>query len=387
MRLPGLIPVLGLLMASALHAEGAVLLRIEESRETRQHLRQTHTVPAPAPGHQLGIRLISEWEAGTGSLVLRDSTGEAWLDIELGVGRVIAGQVFEQLPPGGTFTLDLDFEGFRGRLRAVVVEVPERHTFYPFLLPGPLILLIALSFVLGWKWRTRVELHWFTLGAMLWLVGVALKFLWVSQMNTPILGFLQEGLPTPVYLLLGSVYIGSLTGVFEIGVTLAGVLLWRAWALSANRAIAIGLGAGAFEAFVYGLQGVFSGFLMMSSAPQAELMLVSNLEIAASTPLIWLCGPVERVIAILCHAAARVLVLLAVASNRPSLFFYGFLLLSVVDMIVGSVHLAGLMGALSLWWVQLALAPLGLASIPILRWCALRWPQPETIAPETPRGQ
>ena len=103
---------------------------------------------------------------------------------------------------------------------------------------------------------------------------------------------------------------------------------------------------------------------------------------ATTTPLVFLVGPVERIIAILCHTSSRALVLLGVARGRwfwP--FLGGFVIMTAIDAVAGYVHLAGLMGEVSVWWIELALAPAALLSIPILIWCTRNWPdlQPATV--------
>ena len=83
----------------------------------------------------------------------------------------------------------------------------------------------------------------------------------------------------------------------------------------------------------------------------------------------WLIGPVERVIAILCHASSRTLILLGVVHRRRMIIVWGFVLFTLLDGIAGGVHVSGKLGTFSPWWVELALLPFALVSVPILRWC------------------
>ena len=46
---------------------------------------------------------------------------------------------------------------------------------------------------------------------------------------------LQKHLPKPLYLTLGSSYIGLLTGVTEVAITLAAGMVWRRLASDARR--------------------------------------------------------------------------------------------------------------------------------------------------------
>lgn len=92
--------------------------------------------------------------------------------------------------------------------------------------------------------------------------------------------------------------------------------------------------------------------LVAIAAGRPDLVLNSLAGIAADTPLLWLVGPVERVIAILAHAAAGVLVLCAVTGHRWLGLWAGFGWLSGVDLLAGSVLLTGMTTSGSLWRIE-----------------------------------
>jgi uncharacterized membrane protein YhfC len=243
------------------------------------------------------------------------------------------------------------------------------------LLSGPLMMAVAVAFVIGWVSRSRTPLRWFWAGAGIWAVGVALKALVAVLLNRPILSCLEAQFPHPAYLGLGSVYIGVLTGVFEVGITLLAACIWRSLANNGPRAVAVGIGAGAFEALLLGMTGIAAVVVALSDLPSGETVRGALAVQIQVTPLPWLAGPVERIIAILCHTSSRTLVLLSVATRRQSLFWAGFLVLTAIDSIAGWVHISGSMGKINLWWIELALAPFAVASIPIIRWCLAKWPR------------
>ena len=186
---------------------------------------------------------------------------------------------------------------------------------------------------------------------------------------------IESIVPQPVYLILGSIYIGLLTGVFEIGVTLVAALLWTKMSADAARGVAVGIGAGAFEAILLGLTASVGVIAAIVIGGQLRDQVVSSVTASATvTPLSWLAPPVERVIAILCHTSSRAVVLLGVARGKWLLpFALGFLIMSTIDSVAGYVHLAGLMGKISVWWIELALAPAAILSIPIIAWCIRNW--------------
>jgi hypothetical protein len=130
-------------------------------------------------------------------------------------------------------------------------------------------------------------------------------------------------------------------------------------AATAQRAVAVGVGAGAFEAALLAIFAA-AGALMLGAGPASGF--------GAAVPV------VERLIAILCHVAARVLALMAVASGRWLLFVYGFLVLSGIDAVAMWLHLSGKLDTLSFWAMEAMIAPFALVSIPITRWCMKHWP-------------
>jgi hypothetical protein len=81
--------------------------------------------------------------------------------------------------------------------------------------------------------------------------------------------------------------------------------------------------------------------------------------------------------------ASRVLVLLAVAMGRWRYFWYGFLMLTGCDGVATYFDLAGRLETMSIWWVELALSPVAIISVPVIGWCVRRWPAcPSTRATE-----
>jgi hypothetical protein len=237
---------------------------------------------------------------------------------------------------------------------------------------GSGMMIVAVTAFLGW-WRvSRVQVRWFWVGAGLWTIAVVLKIVCALLANQPVLNSFK-GLPQPVYVTLGALYVGVQSSFFEMGFTLLAVLLWRQLGRDAGRAIAVGVGAGAFEAFLLGA-GAFVGALTLTfvEGPEVEKALKGLEATAAVTPLLWLIGSVERLIAILCHASSRALILLGVARKKYLLVFWGFLIFTLLDGIAGGVHVGGLVGKVSMWWIELALVPFALVSILILVWCYQR---------------
>jgi len=245
------------------------------------------------------------------------------------------------------------------------------------------MMIVAVAAVLLW-WRIAlVPVRWYWVGAGLWAVAVALKIICALLSNTLVLNALK-GLPHGAYVVVGGLYVGVQSSVFEIGLTLLAVLIWQQLGRDAGRAITIGVGAGAFEAFLLGIAPVATALaLLLALIPDADKISAELERVAAVTPLYWLAGPVERTIAILCHASTRALVLLGVSKKKYTLVLWGFVLFTLLDGIAGGVHVAGLMGKISVWWIELAILPFAVVSVPILIWCYRRWPEERVIPVET----
>lgn len=275
----------------------------------------------------------------------------------------------------GTFQLEAVSDAAVGQWHVQLSPLLTASAVRLTLMSGLGMALVALAAVLYWRRRTRARWRWFWAGAGVWTVGVALKFAWAIPLNKPILHALEQILPSESsgYLAVASVYIGLLTGVFEIAVTLIAALIWRKLAVDASRAVAVGVGAGAFEALLLSLVVLVQAVaLAFGAAP--DVLVAQTSQVALLTPVAWLAGPVERVIAILCHTSSRALTLLTVATGRWRYFWWGFALMTVLDGIAAAFLLSGKVTAISTWWIELAIAPAVVISVPLIRWCVNRWP-------------
>jgi uncharacterized membrane protein YhfC len=315
------------------------------------------------------LQISVETKPGTVAFEVRSPDGTVLGKQSAGVATINGWSL--KLTNSANYELVVTPHRTAGHWQARIDRVPSLGTLYGQVLSGALMMLIALAAVFGWWLHSRVQWRWFWAGAGIWTVGVALKFAVAIPLN-PIL-FGKSGHAAGLKLCIGAAYCGLMTGVFEIGVTLAAALVWRRLAAEPARAVAVGLGAGAFEALLLGLASGVASLVALASG-QTEPMLKSLAGIGAHTSLLWLAGPVERVIAILAHTAARVLVLRAVAGRRWLGFWAGFGWLSAVDLLAGVALLTGMTTSGSLWLIELMILPFGVLSIPLTRWAVRHWP-------------
>jgi uncharacterized membrane protein YhfC len=315
------------------------------------------------------VRLAIETRPGSVAFEVRSPDGTVLDKQSAGVATIEGWTV--TVARDGDYELVVTPHGTAGHWEARILQLPALSALYAQAASGALMMLVALAAVFAWWFHSRVQWRWFWAGAGIWTVGVALKFALAIPLNAVF--FDKGGHVVGLKLCLGSIYCGLMTGIFEIGITLAAALVWRRLAAEPGRAVAVGLGAGAFEALLLGFAAC-AGSLATLASGQADLALRSLAGIAAHTPVMWLAGPVERVIAILAHTASRVLVLRAVAGRRWPGFWAGFGWLSATDLVAGVALLSGMTASASLWLTELMLLPFGVLSVPLTIWAMRRWP-------------
>lgn len=244
------------------------------------------------------------------------------------------------------------------------------------LLPGVGMILVALAFVayalfrrFGWRY-----LGW---GALAWVVTVALKFAWAIPVNRYVYAGLTSALPGALGSGLFYLYVGSLTGVFEVALLwliLRRVRLGRAtW----SQALAFGLGFGAVEALLLGatsLAGALVGLLAPSLVPAALESLA-----ALNNPLFGLAPVVERLAVVLLHAWTNTLLFYAVLRRESRWFWLAFAVKTLLDTVAAFAQSWGLDQLGRLWAIEGIIVLFGLLS-----WWGLRWLAPRYAAAETP---
>jgi hypothetical protein len=305
------------------------------------------------------------------AVTLSDSHGKP---LQSFAAQDMTGVAFSETLTPGTYTLTATAENAQGTwsLRAGDQPIPAQTppTARHFL-PGLLMILVALAAALGFRRATRESWRWLACGALLWTVAVAIKFFLAFSLNGPLLGLLQARLPHAAFIALGSTYIGLLTGITEVAITLAAGLRWPRLAATPHRALAIGVGAGAVEALLLGIGTAI-----------APLALAANrLELPAVTATAILAPSFERVIALVCHTAVHAMTLYAVATRRWRWFWSAFLLFSALDGVAGFYHITGLLATANPWLLELPLFPFALASLPVLRHVTRHWPAHVLTAP------
>ncbi len=250
---------------------------------------------------------------GKAEIRVKDPAGKEIFSSSCAGAMTLGGQPLKT-PEPGMYRLELANETGPAEWKVRVISAADRAFLDQNLVSGIGMIVVGICAVLLWNTSSNVQWRWFGVGAAIWVVGVALKFAWAIPLNGPILRALKGAVPHSAYLAIGSIYIGLLTGVFEVGVTWVAATLWRRMASSAPRAVAVGVGAGAFEAVLLGAGALAAAVTaLLNPSSEAAMAMAGAAATANVTRMVWLVGSVERIIAILCHTSSRTLVLFGVA--------------------------------------------------------------------------
>jgi uncharacterized membrane protein YhfC len=246
------------------------------------------------------------------------------------------------------------------------------------------MILVALGAA---AYAVRRQLGWdaLALGALAWGVTVALKFAWAIPCNPPLYSTFHQAMPAlcdPLFM----IYVGALTGIFEVGLVALVLYATRLGKAAWPRALAFGIGFGAMEALFFGVSSLSSTLVAMLISMLHPL---TPAVAARLGNLLWVTAPVvERLAAIAIHTCANVLIFYAVKTRQARWFWLAFACKTTVDALAAAfVHSIGIDTLARGWTFEAMMVLFGLASWLGLRWLAPRYralPGAEMRAPEVP---
>jgi uncharacterized membrane protein YhfC len=223
--------------------------------------------------------------------------------------------------------------------------------------PGIAMLAVGFGSMAFWFFIRRAKpviILYFLLGAALWVVAIAPKYVMDYTVTTPSYMLLANYLPPLAMLIILSLYVGLRTGLFESGFTYL-ILKYTGLArMGFDDAIMLGIGFGGIEAIFFGVQWLL-GIGPLISSP--------------SNPLSYI-PAFERLFALFCHVFATVLVVYSIKLNDlrllglsiayktaldgalyPLQYLFGTGL-SGIFIIEGYVAVMGILGLLGLYWIS-----------------------------------
>ncbi len=174
--------------------------------------------------------------------------------------------------------------------------------------------MIAVGAIAIYAWRKRAGIEYFLFGAVFWAAAIAVKVALDLTVTPQLNGLLPYPLVSSVILM--GLYFGLRTGVFESGIPYVTARLAKL-APGFDQAVAIGIGAGAAEAFILGAASMMNVTALIlvpgliDSYPSATQ---AALELQFSLPFIPL--PIwERLFTLFCHVFAMVLAMYALRAG------------------------------------------------------------------------
>lgn len=351
--------------------------------------RMPFQIAVARAGDPIGVDLRGVVEAGSLRVQLVDDAGQVvWQEETSGPNVLVINSVVEP-PAAGDYRLGLAWDGPVSASYNLVwapgeVEVPR---VTPIALIGGLgMIAVAAGFVI-YAALHRLGWRYLGLGALAWVVTVVLKFVWALAFNQTIYAALQSVLPASLADPIFALYVGALTGLFEV------LLLWlvmrytRLGRMTWGHALAFGIGFGVVEALLLGLQSLANAVFAIATP---ALVPVGPEAIAQmNNPLLQLAPIIERFFAILLHIFSCLLVIYAARTRQARWFWLAFVYKTGIDTVAALAQIRGLVTYPTIWAIELVVAVWGIAGWLGIRWLHKRWDDTDLEtrpAPETEIG-
>lgn len=235
----------------------------------------------------------------------------------------------------------------------------------PFvLLPGLGMIAAGLAFVAYAARKRLLGWRYLGLGALFWALTVAVKFAVAIPFNPPLfqaLGVSHERLFTPGNL-VACLYIGALTGIFEVGLVWFVLSRVRWGRATWNQALVFGIGFGVVEALLLGLAGLGSALAALLGPDTLLISVLGGL--ANNTTLgMGLAPVVERLAVIFAHIFACVLIFYAIASREARWGWLAILYKTALDAVAGFAAFWGMLTPLKTWTLEAIILIFGLLGL------------------------
>jgi uncharacterized membrane protein YhfC len=216
------------------------------------------------------------------------------------------------------------------------------------ILPDIAVIAISVAFIIFAR-RRNGPWSYLRLGALLWAVTVGIKFLVAIPLNPLVYQVLY--IPNALFALgsiLFYIYVGSLTGLTEVLLTWLLLRYTRLGVVPWAKALAFGVGFGAFEALFLGFSNLATNIsALIASEPIPDAMLSGLLLL--NNPLYSFAPVIERFGTIFVHIFCGVLLFYGVASGQVRWFWLSFAYKSLLDTIVTFAQFWGTGTLLKLW--------------------------------------
>lgn len=334
---------------------------------------QLFQISVAQAGDPVGVDLRGVLQNGGLRVQLTDKDGNAvWQEEASTIGIYSINTVVEA-PAAGNYQVGLVWDGpvtasYSLTWRPGQVELERVSPIA--LLSGLGMIAVAAGFIVYAAVR-RLGWRYLGLGALAWVVTVALKLGWALAANTAIYNALQAALPGEWANLTFYLYVGALTGLFEVGLVWLVMRYTRLGRMTWSHALAFGIGFGAIEALLLGLQSL-ANMVVAVWMPEV-LPLGADLIAQINNPLYLLAPIVERFFTVLVHIFTNLLIIYGARMRRAVWFWLAFAYKSALDAVAAFAQVQGLTGFPELWAIEAVVIVWGIAGWLGIRWLRGRW--------------
>lgn len=332
------------------------------------------TIPVAQPRALIGLDFRASLQNGDLTAVLLDAQGTIIWQATAQAGQTFNINTVVRPETAGEYRLGLRWSGpVKGTysLQWQPGEVPIAEVRPIALASGLGMILVAVGFLV-YALMHEAQGRYLAWGALAWVGSVALKFAWAIPFNGPIYRALTQALPH-IGEALFYLYVGALTGIFEVALVWAVLQLTRLAKTTWQNALGFGIAFGAIEAIILGLNS-FSNVLLALLSPavfppgQLEQLALLNHPLYSLAP-IW-----ERFFTIFIHLGANVALFYALIRQQQRWFWAAFALKTLVDTLAAFGQFWGVDTLGKIWALEAGVAFFGLWGWWLTRAIAARFP-------------
>jgi uncharacterized membrane protein YhfC len=281
-------------------------------------------------------------------------------------------------PAAGEYQLGIAWDGpmqiqYALQWKPGRIEIP---TISPLaLMAGIGMVVVALGFIVYAIVTHQMDWKYLGFGAPAWIITVLLKFSWAASANPIVYNALIGALPEAAALPIFYLYVGLLTGVFEVAIVWLVMRYSRlGQGVTWKGAFSFGVGFGSVEALLLGISSAASVIMAMTTPDVFPLETLQQIA-QASNPLYGLAPVVERFFTILVHIFANVLIFYAVAKKQPRWFWVAFAYKTLLDAAAAFGQSTGLGTLAALWAIEAFVMIWGAIGWLGIRWIKKRYPE------------
>ncbi len=324
----------------------------------------------------VGVLLRGSTTGGTLYAFIKDANGStAWKGQPAG-GMINVSDTVSNLPKG-TYSLHVGWDGpVTGTYDLYMVpgEAVRMAKVSPLaLMGGAGMILVALAYILYALLR-RMGLSYLGWGALGWIVTVAVKFMLAIPLNTPIYNAVTGALPGVIGENIFNLYVGALTGITEVLMVWLWVRYTRKGQVGWKKALAFGIGFGAVEALILGINSLASVLIAILSPNLLDNNTLAEIAKAGSLSVA-LAPVVERFCVVLIHIFCNILLFYGALVKKSRFFWFAFIFKSLLDAVASYAQFSGQLGTVSfIWIIEGIIALFAIVSYFGIRWVERRYP-------------